>query len=1153
MIGSNRVILMTNSKFSMVKFSSVFFIFFSLSIFTSYFTNAQVSGVEFGRNRVQYKKFKWEYYQTKNFNTYYNQNGQELAKFVAQVAEEELPGIENFTEYGLQRRANIVLYNDFADMKQSNIGMGIDWQTTGGLTKLVNNKMVIYFNGDHANLKKQVREGIARILTESVLFGDDIGEFAGNQALLDLPTWLTDGYIAFAAENWSTQLDDELKSEILSGNYTKFYSFAFDKPLLAGHAFWYYIEERYKKENVTYLLYLARIYKNLNRACLQVCKKKFREVLSDFMEYEEEKYYKDIARRRAYPKGNFIESFDIGKRLDYYRINVNPNKKNNSFAVVQYKKGIVKLKLSEDYEYTTLLKYGIRSYKNEVNPDYPLIAWDPKGTRLTVIYSEEGKLKLFVYDIVTRIKYPKLDLTDKLGMVQDVKYMLDSRTLLLSAVKNGHTDIFTLNLENEKLQQITNDVYDDLDPTFVSFPNKTGIIFASNRPGPEAKTADTVLPSDNRFNIFLITNYGNKPELNQITQLSNLKYGNARYPMPYNQNHFTFISDENGVANRYAGFFTTKTAGLDTLVLIGEEILRNPAPREVDSVLKVYSKEDVDSVAVIAVSEDSAYTFPLSNYVSSVAETRIAGDNNQVSEVTRQSDEKTLYKLKIDENTLRRRNITVPPTTYMKNIVMADKIVQDKLPPVGSVIDSTKKQDDIFQNQFPGEKQDSDLVGKVFTSDEPVKENILQKAKHYKYKPAKFSFDYLGAVFSNAVLFNRFQYYGGGSGPIMLNSGTPLNLLARVGTSDLMEDTKVTGAFHLSTNLKDNEWFLSYRNFKRRFDWGASYYRNVLQAALVDPSGFTLPAKLFLNIYNANVAYPFDESKRISLTLGIRRDNIVTNTFWPDSLSLVFPNIKRTFSLAHLEYVYDNTLNPVQNIWNGLRYKFYIDWNTDISKGKTGGRQNFNWGFDGRYYYPIYRNFIWAGRAAGDFSWGDQKTIYYLGGADGWLMFGSNKKSNGGYRYFNEANTPAADETYAFQSLAINMRGFIQNVANGNNAVVLNSEFRLPVFSTLFNRPINNAFLRNFQLIQFVDLGNAWNGSYNSLKRPQTIYRDARNQNNPVTVKIKAGGIGPFAGGYGFGARSTFLGYFLKLDAAWPMNGFFRGKPVLYFCMGLDF
>lgn len=236
-----------------------------------------------------------------------------------------------------------------------------------------------------------------------------------------------------------------------------------------------------------------------------------------------------------------------------------------------------------------------------------------------------------------------------------------------------------------------------------------------------------------------------------------------------------------------------------------------------------------------------------------------------------------------------------------------------------------------------------------------------------------------------------------------------------------------------------------------------------------------------------------------------------------------------------------------------MRYKVAVDWHRQVSKIKfADGPNTFNLGIDARYYYPIYRNFIWAGRTAADFSFGNQKIIYYLGGVDGWLMFGNNQKvdNNGNVkdRYFNTNNPPANDQDYAFQSLAVNMRGYIQNIANGNNAVVLNSEFRLPVWSTFFDRSINNSFVRNFQLVQFVDLGTAWNGKYDGIKRPQVVYGQS-----PLTVKVKAGGIGPFAGGYGFGARSTLLGYFLKFDAAWNMNGFFRGNPIYYFSLGLDF
>ncbi len=197
--------------------------------------------------------------------------------------------------------------------------------------------------------------------------------------------------------------------------------------------------------------------------------------------------------------------------------------------------------------------------KKRFSPTIPLIAWDPKGTRLAVIYYKEGKVKLFVYDVVSKYKRIVQDL-DMFDQVQDMKYMLDNNTLLLSAVKNGQSDIFVHASSNNELEQITNDIYDDLDASFVAFPNKTGIIYSSNRPSGIAATGDTVLPSNHRYNIFLVDNW-NRSEFKQISQLTHLKYGDARYPMQYNNFHFTFISDEAGIANRYAGFFTTAQSG----------------------------------------------------------------------------------------------------------------------------------------------------------------------------------------------------------------------------------------------------------------------------------------------------------------------------------------------------------------------------------------------------------------------------------------------------------------------------------------------------------------------------------------------------------------------------------------------------------------
>ena len=133
----------------------------------------------------------------------------------------------------------------------------------------------------HADLKRQVRDGISDIIVRNLLFGADLGEVASNQALLDLPDWFTNGYISYIGQHWSTALDDELKNELLSDKYKRFSNFTYNNPQLAGHAFWYFIEEKYKKENVTYFLYLCRTYKNLNKASLQITKKNFKALTKE--------------------------------------------------------------------------------------------------------------------------------------------------------------------------------------------------------------------------------------------------------------------------------------------------------------------------------------------------------------------------------------------------------------------------------------------------------------------------------------------------------------------------------------------------------------------------------------------------------------------------------------------------------------------------------------------------------------------------------------------------------------------------------------------------------------------------------------------------------------------------------------------------------
>ncbi|WP_223151421.1 hypothetical protein [Chitinophaga varians] len=1132
---------------------------FGALLLGTFVTQAQTNTVEFGQNRVQFKNFKWRYYQSRHFNTYFSQNGLELGKYVVQVAEKELPSIEQFMESNPRQRINIVVYNSFGEMKQSNIGIGIDWQNTGGVTKLVGNKMIVYFDGNHENLHRQIRQGIARILLETLLFGEDIGEFAGNAALIDFPKWFTDGFIAYAAEPWNAKLDEELKSVLLSGKYSSFNSLAYDKPLLAGQAFWYYVESKYGKDAVPYLMYITRINRGLKKGFEQVLNQTPKKATQDFFVFYQKRFAEDNRRRKTSAKGRTIVAQEIGKS-DYYRFN--PNPKNNSYAVVEFKKGVYRVQIQLGWNKPkVLLRSGVWVLANQVDPNYPLMAWNTKGNRLAVVYEHEGKTKLMVYDLITKTTL-RQDLP-QFDRVVDFKYMpVQENTLLLSAIKNGHTDIFTYSISNSKTDQITNDIYDDLDPSFAAFPGKSGIIYSSNRPVPKGRGSDTTLPN-RPFNIFMVDNW-NKSSEKQITQLTDLKYGDARLPMQYNTTHFTFVSDANGIRNRYAGFFKSKSAGVDSLFFVGSEILHNPDKEELDSTLAAYGTTAPDSVQAVAITMDSTYTFPISNYPYGIQESRITGEQGEVSEVVGYAGIKRLMKLKVDTNVLKKRNVNARPTNFRRAEMHADSL-RLGLPTYSqpAVPKDTSTHTNFFQNEFGNEPVDTTTshnnssIGNAPSSSVPGlfekkrEEPVLKKAKLFPYK-FKFASDYLVLQLDNSILINKYQpFTGPPSGPIRLTD--PVNGLIRIGVSDLFEDLKFNGGFRIPSSLQGSEYFFTTNYLKKRFDYKFTYYRKVDKNSDVivsDPQlgQFRAPAKFITNLYQVEARYPFDQVRSIRLSVGYRTDKLVTQAV--EKPSLLSKNYSESYALGRLEYVYDNTINPAINIWNGTRYKVYGELNSQLTNGglneifnpnapATGGRFTYNMGVDVRHYEKIYRNFIWATRFSLDMSWGTRKLLYYLGGIDNWL----NPQIN--------ANTPVnMSANYAFQTLAENLRGYKQNAKNGNNVMLLNTELRLPVFATFIEKPINSAFLRNFQVTTFMDIGTAWNEKLSFKDANYTNYND---DNGVVTTRIKEGFLGPFIGGYGFGARTTIAGYFLRVDAGWPMVAFFRGSPIWYFGMGVDF
>ena len=130
------------------------------------------------------------------------------------------------------------------------------------------------------------------------------------------------------------------------------------------------------------------------------------------------------------------------------------------------------------------------------------------------------------------------------------------------------------------------------------------------------------------------------------------------------------------------------------------------------------------------------------------------------------------------------------------------------------------------------------------------------------------------------------------------------------------------------------------------------------------------------------------------------------------------------------------------------------------------------------------------------------------------------------------------------------MRGFDQNIRNGNSFFVYNTELRMPVFRYFFNRPIRSDFLNNFQVVAFGDVGTAWTGTSPWSADNQLFTRYI--SRGSMFIKVESV-KDPLVEGFGFGLRTRVLGYFLRGDLAWGVEDGRVKKPIFYFSLSLDF
>ncbi|MEI8136633.1 MAG: hypothetical protein WCH21_04815 [Bacteroidota bacterium] len=1067
--------------------------------------------MDFGKNRIQYQNFNWTYFDFERYRIYSYQGGTEISKYVSVTVNSQLPILEKKLDYQSEEKINILVYNNQNDFKQSNLGLSSDEQTNiGGVTKIIGNKMSVFFNGSHAELDIQIKAGIAQILMNQILYGGNAREMVRNSTLLNLPPWYVKGLVSYLSEGTNSYTDNYTYDALKNDHLSHFNRLEGKEAVLAGHSLWGYIVESYGEAVIPNLLYMTRVTRSPDNGFLFVLGVSLSNLVYDFTDAFNRRLFmnKDSLRKSPINNNSVLKKYKTYRQ--YYQLKVSPDGKQVIYTRNELNQVRVYFNTIGENKKKRLLKFGPK-VEQLTDYNYPLLGWHPNGKTVFMIYEKKNQLIIHTIDIENNEKVIRnLPGFEK---VNSFSFSPDGKKLVISAVKmgKGQSDIFVFSLNSSAIEQLTNDIWDDNNPVFIK-GNKQ-VVFESNRLGDTIKAADDAkyFYKINRNMDLFLAQY---PFTNKaLIRVTNTPETNETQPQAYSNNYVCYLSEKNGIYNRYIAEFDSSISFVDT-------------------------------------TEHYRFFFkskPITNYDRNILEQHINGQGNFVGEVIYANGKNMLLVSPISK--LNEIKIKDPIQTWAKisaRPVLVDLNENNELKPA-ETIGATKNEDpsnkgiDFDNYKFEGDKNNATKTATAAPNSLIKKDTTGKKsnANLFNFPIQKnyftsFCTDYVVTQFDNSFLANNYQLFAGGGSPIYLNPG--FNFLTKVAISDLFEDQRITGGFRINPSL-DNEFMLSWEGRKRLVDHQILVDRQTFARILMTPdlvSNFY--AKVNTHSLSYKIKYPFSPVASVRGSLLYRNDRYVTLS--NGDFSLPLKPVYQNMAGGRLEYVFDNTRNVMLNIMNGVRFKVWTEyWQIKDTKN----RNLFTSGFDLRHYQKVHRQITWCNRLAGANSLGTDRLIFYLGGVDNWLN-----------PSFNNNINIVKPEQYGFQTIATNMRGFKQNIRNGNNFVVYNSELRIPIVRYLINYPLRSDFLNNFQIIGFTDIGMAWTGA-NPLSKENTenvnVY-PYEGSNIIVTVNNPKN---PLVGGMGFGFRSRLLGYFIRLDFGYGIDNWEVQKKVVGISLATDF
>ncbi|HMA62248.1 MAG TPA: hypothetical protein VKP78_06305 [bacterium] len=502
---------------------------------------------QYGKNKVTYDDFDWQYLKTRHFDVFYYKGGRKLAEFAAPIAEDQIDRLSKLFGWNMSTRVPLLIYNSHRDFQQTNVVQSYMGEGVQGVTELFKNRAVVAFDGDYHAFWHVLRHELLHVYINEYIYGGSIQNVISGKIRTQVPLWMNEGIAEYSSMKWDTRADMIMRDLVISSQIPDLSQLRYYLVYKGGQSFYRFIVDKYGVEKIGELWKNLKAHHRVDKTFQVTFGKKVEEISNDWHKWLKREYWQDLQDREE------IEEFAT-RLTDHMELK---NSYNTAPAISPNGKKVALISDRDDYMDIYLIsaldgkviKKVLRGQNKpaleEMKILRPKLDWSPDGKKLVIATKSGGSDALIFIDINTE-EFKRVPIK-QVNEIYSASWSPDGKKIAFSGLYEGQTDLYCYMIESDSLVRLTNDQYSDFGPSWS--PNSQQIVFASAR-NPN-KIDEANLPAtaniDHRTDLYI---YDIKSD--EIKELFVSNWNSSDPVWPKTGHHIFFTSDSNGVSNIYS-------------------------------------------------------------------------------------------------------------------------------------------------------------------------------------------------------------------------------------------------------------------------------------------------------------------------------------------------------------------------------------------------------------------------------------------------------------------------------------------------------------------------------------------------------------------------------------------------------------------------